>query len=64
VVGLQEGFAPSLRSPAVAACLWLSILRTVPARIAAAVRFLQPIVGVGVPAVMIGGQGRWRTMKR
>lgn len=34
--------------------LWLGILRTVPARIAAAVQFLQPLVGVAVSAAMFG----------
>ncbi|WP_373321464.1 EamA family transporter [Vogesella indigofera] len=34
--------------------LWLSILRTVPARIAAAVQFLQSVVGVAASSVMFG----------
>jgi len=64
---LREPFAPSMTSLAVAAYLglvvtvaglfmWLGILRTVPARVAAAVQFLQPIVGVGASAAMFGDQ--------
>jgi drug/metabolite transporter (DMT)-like permease len=34
--------------------LWLDILRTVPARIAASVQFLQPVVGVAASAAMFG----------
>lgn len=34
--------------------LWLNILRAVPARVAAAVQFLQPVVGVSVAALMFG----------
>lgn len=62
---LHEPFAPSLQSLAVAAYLglivtvaglflWLGILRTVPARVAAAVQFLQPLVGVAVSSAMFG----------
>jgi drug/metabolite transporter (DMT)-like permease len=64
---LREPSLPSLQSLAVAAYLglvvtvaglflWLNILRTVPARIAAAVQFLQPLVGVMVSAAMFGDQ--------
>lgn len=64
---IREPFAPSVTSLAVAAYLglvvtvaglfmWLDILRTVPARVAAAVQFLQPIVGVAVSAAMFGDQ--------
>lgn len=34
--------------------LWLHLLRTVPARIAAAVQYLQPIVGVAAASMMFG----------
>ncbi|MBN9439897.1 DMT family transporter [Bosea sp. (in: a-proteobacteria)] len=34
--------------------LWLHLLRTVPARIAASIQYLQPIVGVAAAAVMFG----------
>jgi drug/metabolite transporter (DMT)-like permease len=34
--------------------MWLAILRTVPARIAAAIQYLQPVVGVAAAAVMFG----------
>lgn len=34
--------------------LWLGILRTVPARVAAAVLFFQPLVGLAVSAAMFG----------
>jgi drug/metabolite transporter (DMT)-like permease len=34
--------------------LWLHLLRTVPARIAASIQYLQPIVGVGAAAAMFG----------
>ncbi|MBS0219413.1 MAG: DMT family transporter [Proteobacteria bacterium] len=34
--------------------LWLSLLRTVPARIAASVQYLQPIVGVALSSAMFG----------
>lgn len=62
---MHESFAPSTQSLAVAAYLglvvtvaglflWLGILRTVPARVAAAVQFFQPLVGVAVSAVMFG----------
>ena len=64
-LALHEPFAPSMTSLAVAAYLglvvtvaglflWLGILRTVPARIAAAVQFLQPLVGVAVAAAIFG----------
>jgi drug/metabolite transporter (DMT)-like permease len=64
---LHTPFAPSMTSLAVAAYLglvvtvaglflWLGILRSVPARIAAAVQFLQPLVGVAVSAAMFGDQ--------
>jgi drug/metabolite transporter (DMT)-like permease len=36
--------------------LWLSLLRTVPARVAASVQYLQPIVGVAVSAVVFGDE--------
>lgn len=39
---------------AVGLFLWLKLLRTVPARIAASVQFLQPIIGVGAASVMLG----------
>lgn len=63
----HEPFAPSLQSLAVAAYLglivtvaglflWLGILRAVPARVAAAVQFLQPLVGVAASAAMFGDQ--------
>lgn len=62
---LGEPFSPSFQSLAIAAYLglivtvaglylWLDILRTAPARIAAAVQFLQPLVGVAVSAAMFG----------
>ncbi|MBN9454951.1 MAG: DMT family transporter [Bosea sp.] len=34
--------------------MWLAILRTVPARIAAAIQYLQPVVGVAAAAAMFG----------
>lgn len=34
--------------------LWLHLLRTLPARVAASVQYLQPIVGVAVSALMFG----------
>lgn len=34
--------------------LWLHLLRAVPARIAASVQYLQPIVGVAASAAMFG----------
>jgi drug/metabolite transporter (DMT)-like permease len=34
--------------------LWLYLLRTVPARVAASVQYLQPIIGVAAAAVMFG----------
>lgn len=34
--------------------LWLWLLRTVPARVAASVQFLQPVFGIGASAVMFG----------
>jgi drug/metabolite transporter (DMT)-like permease len=36
--------------------LWLHLLRTVPARIAASVQYLQPVVGVATSAVLFGEQ--------
>ncbi len=36
--------------------LWLYLLRTLPARVAASVQYLQPIVGVAVSALMFGDQ--------
>lgn len=39
---------------AVGLFLWLWLLRTVPARIAASVQFLQPVFGIGASAVMFG----------
>ncbi|WP_414475909.1 DMT family transporter [Microvirga sp. M2] len=36
--------------------LWLSILRTVPARIAAGVQYLQPVIGIAASSVMFGDQ--------
>lgn len=40
--------------------LWLNLLRTVPARIAAAVQYLQPLVGVAAAAAMFDDQlGAW-----
>lgn len=62
---LHEPFAPSMQTLAVAAYLglvvtvaglflWLGILRTVPARVAAAVQFFQPLVGVAMSAAMFG----------
>lgn len=64
---MHEPFAPSMQSLAVAIYLglvvtvaglflWLGILRTVPARVAAAVQFFQPLVGVAVSAAMFGDQ--------
>lgn len=64
---MRDPFAPSMQSLAVAAYLglvvtvaglflWLGILRTVPARVAAAVQFFQPLVGVAVSAAMFGDQ--------
>lgn len=34
--------------------LWLNLLRTVPARIAASVQYLQPVVGIAAASVMFG----------
>lgn len=34
--------------------LWLHLLRTVPARVAASVQYLQPVVGIAASAVMFG----------
>jgi O-acetylserine/cysteine efflux transporter len=34
--------------------LWLSILRTVPARIAAGVQYLQPVIGIAASSLMFG----------
>ncbi|PZP39669.1 MAG: EamA family transporter, partial [Azospirillum brasilense] len=34
--------------------LWLTLLRTVPARIAASVQYLQPLVGIAAAAAMFG----------
>lgn len=40
--------------------LWLRLLRTMPARIAAAVQYLQPLVGVAAAAAMFGDHlGSW-----
>ncbi|WP_320410169.1 DMT family transporter [Mesorhizobium sp. Root157] len=39
---------------AVGLFLWLWLLRTVPARIAASVQFLQPVFGIAASAVMFG----------
>lgn len=61
----HEHFSPSFQSLAVAAYLgwvvtvaglflWLDILRAVPARVAAAVQFFQPLVGVAVSAALFG----------
>lgn len=86
---IYEPFSPSLLSIAVALYLglivtvaglflWLNILLTVPARIAAAVQFLQPIIGVAVSAVIFGDHlgysfsvgitavlfGLWLTLKK
>lgn len=86
---MHQSFLPSLNSLAVAAYLglfvtviglflWLSILRAVPARIAAAVQFMQPLVGVAVSSAMFGDRlgpsfalgvaavlaGLWLTLKR
>lgn len=36
--------------------LWLNLLRAVPARIAAAVQYLQPIVGISASSLMFGDQ--------
>ncbi|WP_089174778.1 DMT family transporter [Bosea sp. AS-1] len=36
--------------------LWLHLLRTVPARIAASIQYLQPIIGVATAAVMFGDE--------
>lgn len=36
--------------------MWLAILRTVPARIAAAIQYLQPVVGVAAAAMMFGDE--------
>jgi O-acetylserine/cysteine efflux transporter len=36
--------------------LWLHLLRTVPARIAAGIQYLQPVVGVATAAVMFGDE--------
>lgn len=63
---MHEPFAPSAQSLAAAYLglvvtvaglfLWLGILRTVPARVAAAVQFFQPLVGVAVSAAIFGDQ--------
>jgi drug/metabolite transporter (DMT)-like permease len=34
--------------------LWLNLLRTVPARIAASVQYLQPVVGIAASSAMFG----------
>ena len=34
--------------------LWLHLLRTVPARVAASVQYLQPVFGIGASAVLFG----------
>jgi drug/metabolite transporter (DMT)-like permease len=34
--------------------LWLYLLRTVPARVAASVQYLQPVVGIAAASVMFG----------
>lgn len=39
---------------AVGLFLWLWLLRTVPARVAASVQFLQPVFGIGVSAALFG----------
>lgn len=39
--------------------LWLRILRTAPARIAASVQYLQPVVGIGAAAVMFDDRLGW-----
>jgi drug/metabolite transporter (DMT)-like permease len=39
---------------AVGLFLWLWLLRTVPARVAASVQFLQPVFGIGASAAMFG----------
>jgi O-acetylserine/cysteine efflux transporter len=39
---------------AVGLFLWLWLLRTVPARVAASVQFLQPIFGIGASAAIFG----------
>lgn len=36
--------------------LWLYLLRAVPARVAASVQYLQPVVGMAAAAVMFGDQ--------
>lgn len=36
--------------------LWLHLLRTVPARVAASVQYLQPVVGIAAAAAMFGDQ--------
>jgi drug/metabolite transporter (DMT)-like permease len=36
--------------------LWLHLLRTVPARIAASVQFLQPVIGVAASSAIFGDQ--------
>jgi drug/metabolite transporter (DMT)-like permease len=34
--------------------LWLHLLRTVPARIAASVQYLQPVIGIAAASAMLG----------
>ena len=34
--------------------MWLGLLRVVPARVAAGVQYLQPIVGIAAAAILLG----------
>lgn len=36
--------------------LWLHLLRVLPARVAASIQYLQPIIGVGAAALMFGDE--------
>ncbi|MCO5091884.1 DMT family transporter [Bosea sp. (in: a-proteobacteria)] len=53
-VGLGAGIYLGVVVTVAGLFLWLTILRTVPARIAAGIQYLQPVVGVAAAAAMFG----------
>ena len=53
-VAIASALYLGLLVSAVGLFLWMWLLRTVPARVAASVQFLQPVFGIGASAAMFG----------